>query len=80
MAAADAVRGKRLRYPASGGELIPLVFEAAGRPAAETVEFVRSWGLGLDLVERAQVIRHAWQQYNCMLQSGNTEMLLNALG
>ena len=80
MAAADAVRGKRFRYPASGGELIPLVFEAAGRPAAETVEFVRSWGLGLDLVERAQVIRHAWQQYSCVLQSGNAEMILSALG
>ena len=29
-AAADAVRGKRSRYPPSGGELVPLVFEAGG--------------------------------------------------
>ena len=28
VAAADSVRTKRLRYPPSGGELIPLVFEA----------------------------------------------------
>jgi hypothetical protein len=80
VAAADAVRGKRLRYPPSGGELVPLIFEAGGRPATETVEFVRSWGLNLELVERSQVIRHAWQQYSCVLQSGNAEMILSALG
>ena len=28
VAAADAVRGKRRRYPPSGGELVPLIFEA----------------------------------------------------
>ena len=42
VAAADSVRGKRLRYPPQGGELGPLVFEAGGRPAEETVNFVRS--------------------------------------
>ena len=31
VAAADAVRGKRRRYPAPGGELVPFVFEAGGR-------------------------------------------------
>jgi hypothetical protein len=80
VAAADSVRWKRSRYPPHGGELVPLVFEAAGRPATTTVEFVRSWGLGLDAVERSQVIRHAWQQYSCVLQSGNAEMILSASG
>jgi hypothetical protein len=79
-AAADAVRGKRSRYPPSGGELVPLVFEAGGRPAEETVAFVRSWGLELDQAERSNVIRYAWQQYSTVLQSGNAEMILSANG
>ena len=80
VAAADAVRRKRQRYPPSGGELVPLVFEAGGRPAEETVAFVRSWAAKLDDVERSKVIRHAWQQYSCTLQSGNAEMILSAIG
>lgn len=80
VAAADGVRSKRLRYPPSGGELVPLVFEAAGRPAEETVAFVRSWALELEEAERSKVIRHAWQQYSVMLQSGNAEMILSAVG
>ena len=80
VAAADAVRGKRLRYPPSGGELVPLVFEAGGRPAEETVAFVRSWALGMGSAERAAVIRFAWQQYSVLLQSGNAEMILSAVG
>jgi hypothetical protein len=79
-AAAEAVRGKRSRYPPSGGELVPLVFEAGGRPAEETVAFVRSWGLELDQAERSNVIRYAWQQYSTVLQTGNAEMILSANG
>ena len=80
VAAADAVRGKRRRYPPSGGELVPLVFEAGGRPADETVAFVRSWAVDLEGAERSQVIRYAWQQYSTLLQSGNAEMILSAIG
>ena len=80
VAAGDAVRGKRRRYPTSGGELVPLVFEAGGRPAEETAAFVRSWGAGLDDAERSKVIRYAWQQYSCVLQAGNAEMILSAIG
>ena len=79
-AAADAVRGKRSRYPPSGGELVLLVFEAGARPAEETVAFVRSWGLELDQAERSNVIRYAWQQYSTVLQTGNAEMILSADG
>ena len=79
-AAADAVRLKRLRYPPSGGELVPLVFEAGGRPAEEAVAFVRAWAADLGDVERSRVIRYAWQQYSCALQSGNAEMILVAVG
>ena len=80
VAAADVVRAKRRRYPPSGGELVPLVFEAGGRPADETVAFVRSWGAGLDEVERSRVIRYAWQRYSSILQAGNAEMILSAVG
>ena len=80
MAAADGVRSKRSRYPPSGGELVPLVFEAAGRPAEETVAFVHSWALELDEAERSRVIRFAWQQYSSILQAGNAEMILSAVG
>ena len=80
VAAADAVRGKRRRYPPSGGELVPLVFEAGGRPADETVAYVRSLGQRLEDSERSQLIRFAWQQYSTVLQSGNAEMILSAVG
>jgi len=30
--------------------------------------------------ERAAVIRFAWQQYSVLLQSGNAEMILSAVG
>ena len=72
--------GRGPATPPSGGELIPLVFEAGGRPAEETVEFVPSWGLELDPAERSNVIRYAWQQYSTVLQSGNAEMIFSANG
>ena len=63
----------------SGGELVPLVFEAGGRPAEETVAF-RSWATELDDADRSRLIRFAWQQYSCVLQPGNAEMILSAIG
>ena len=59
---------------------MPLVFEAGGRPAEETVAFVRSWAAELQDAERSKVILHAWQQYSCALRSGNAEMILSAIG
>ena len=72
--------GQEVPLPPSGGELVPLVFEAGGRPADETVAFVRSWASEADEVERARIIRHAWQQYSNVLQSGDAEMILSAVG
>ena len=80
VAAADAVRKKRLRCPPSGGELVPLVFEAGGRPAEETVAYVRSLGNGFEGHGRTQVLRVAWQQSGNVLQAGNAEMILSAVG
>ena len=69
-----------LRMAPHGGELVPLVFEAGGRPAEETVAWVRSWGLEMYDADRSKVIRYAWQQYSNVLQSGNAEMILSAVG
>ena len=57
-----------------------LVFEARGRPAEEAVAFVRSWATELDETDRSRLIRFAWQQYSSVLQSGNAEMILSAIG
>ena len=43
-------------YPPSGGELVPLVFEAGGRPADETVAFVRSWASEADEADRLMIL------------------------
>ena len=80
LAATNAVDEKRRRYPPAGGDLVPTAFETGGRPADETAAFVRSWGHGLDPAERSEVIRYGWQQLSTVLQTGNAEMLLSALG
>ena len=80
LAASNAVDDKRERYPAWGGELVPMAFEAGGRPAEETAAFVRSWGHGLEPTERSLLLRSAWQQLSVALQIGSAEMVLSALG
>ena len=80
VAAASAVSSKRSRYPPSGGDLVPFAFEDGGRPAEETVAFVRSWGYGFPLGERSEVIRFAWQQLSALLQLGNAETILSSRG
>ena len=80
VAAANAADDKRLRYPPSGGELVPLSFDAGGRPGAETVACARSLGYGLEPAEKTEVIRYAWQQPNPIVQIGNAETLLSASG
>ena len=68
LAAMTAVNAKRVRYPPSGGDLVPMAFEDGGRPAEETVAYVRSWGYGLRLGERSEVIWYGWQQLSTRLQ------------
>ena len=80
LAAVSAVNGKRRRYPPSGGDLVPLAFEDGGRPADETVAYVRTWGHGLTPGERSEVIRYGWQQLSSRLQIGNAEMILSSRG
>ena len=80
LAASNAVDKKRERYPPTGGELVPMAFEAGGRPAEETAAYMRTWGHGLEAGEQSEVIRYAWQQLSTLLQVGNAEMILSALG
>jgi hypothetical protein len=40
---------KRERYPPTGGELVPMVFEASGRASEDAEEFSRAYGHGLTL-------------------------------
>jgi len=80
LAASNAVDEKRERYPPAGGELVPMAFEAGGRAAEETRAFVRTWGSGLEPAERTEVIRYAWQQLSTLVQVGNAEMILSAIG
>ena len=80
LAAVHAVYSKRVRYPPHGGDLVPLAWEDGGRPAEETVAYVRTWGYGLPLGERSEVIRFAWQQLSILLQTGSAEMILTSWG
>ncbi len=80
LAASNGVDDKRRRYPPAGGDLVPLVFEAGGRPSAETISWVRSRAHELPQDERSEVIRYAWQEFSRILQVGSAEMVLSAIG
>ena len=80
LAASNAVDDKRARYPPAGGELVPLAFEAGGRPADTTLAFVRGWGAACEESERSEVVRYAWQQFSLLLQAGNADLILSAVG
>ena len=51
-----------------------------GRPAAETETYMRSLGHGFSSAERSGIIRYAWQHTSILLQTGNAEMILSAVG
>ena len=73
------VEVKRTRYPPRGGELVPLVFEAGGRPSDEAATFIRSYGHGLSDAERAVALGGLWRRLSRVLQIGNAEMVLSAV-
>ena len=60
--------------------MVPLAFEVGGRPAQETIDYVRSYGHGLDDSQRSTIINNMWQSLSVLLQVGNGEMILSALG
>ena len=57
-----------------------MVWEDGGCSAEETVTYVSSWAHSFPPGERSEVIRYAWQQLSCLLQTGNAEMILSAVG
>ena len=81
LAAAQMVDHKRARYPPGPGlELVPMVFEAGGRPSEEAAAFIRSYGGGLGDEERSELLSSLWREISVALHTGNAEMLLSALG
>ena len=80
LAVAQRVGEKRDRYPPQGGELAPLAVECGGHPSEELVAFVRSYGCGVSPSERSEVISQAWRSISTILQVGNAEMILSAVG
>ena len=83
-AAADAAATKRRRYPAAGAALVPLAFEDGGRPAEETVGFLRMLGAARTEAEGGSAewggTARLWQECNTALQLGNAELVLSANG
>ena len=86
-AAADAAAMKRRRYPLAGASLVPLAFEAGGRPSESTAGFMRQMGAAWagshaseDGELPAPVTGVLWQQVSSLLQLGNAEMILSANG
>ena len=81
LAAAQEVDSKRDRYPPRQGlELVPMVFEAGGRPSEEAAAFVRSYGADLGEDERGELLGRLWRDISVTLHKGNAEMVLSALG
>ena len=80
LAAANQATKKHMRYPAEHGQLVPMAFESGGRAGEEAEEFIRSYGHGLSLADRARVIGTAWRQVSRTLQVGNAEMVISSRG
>lgn len=77
VAAEDAARQKHVRYP--GGGLTAIAVETHGRPAEETVAFMRGFSKVALEAYPARGLGALWQALSTHLQVGNAEMLLSAL-
>ena len=86
-AASDAAAEKRRRYRDAGNSLVPLAFEAGGRPSDSAAQFMRQLGAAWaethaseDGERPAPVTGVLWQQVSSVLQLGNAELILSANG
>ena len=86
-AAADAAGEKRRRYPTAGASLWPLALEAGGRPSDEMAAFVRLCGSAFTDTHKSEdgdpapsPVSRLWQELSTLLQLGNAELLLSAVG
>ena len=81
-AAADAAAAKRRRYPDAGTSLIPLPFEAGGRPGTDTLNFVRRCGAMYSDSHDGDksIYTRLWHDASTTLQIANAELIISAVG
>jgi len=86
-AASDAAAGKRRRYAEAGAALVPFALEAGGRPSDEAASLVRLCGSAYTSTHKTDDGEPAprptgrlWQELSILLQLGNAELLLSAVG
>ena len=84
-AAADASAEKHRRYPQAGRSLIPLAIEAGGKPSQSFINFIKKCGAGLaaeeaNAADADAVFPRLWHEASTVLQIGNSELVLSALG
>ena len=86
-AASDAAAGKRRRYANAGAQLVPFALEAGGRASDEAAAFVRLCGSVYTETHKNDDGEPApsptgrlWQELSTILQLGNAELLLSAVG
>ena len=87
LAASDGAASKRRRYAAAGASLIPLALEAGGRASDDAAAFVRLCGSAYtdthkndDGVPPPPPTGRLWQELSTILQIGNAEIMLSAIG
>ena len=86
-AAADAAADKHRKYPLGGASLVPFVLEAGGRPGEDAVVVVRRMAAAAR-ADRGETGAHEagltapqlWQELSIILQNGNAEIILSAIG
>ena len=86
-AASDAAAAKRRRYAEAGARLVPFALEAGGRASDEAAAFVRLCGSVYTETHKSEDGAPApsptgrlWQGLSTVLQRGNAELILSAIG
>ena len=71
---------KHRRYPPKEGtpELVPIVYEAGGRPGREAEAFIRSVVAEEEGTPRMRVLEDLRQKLSVALQRGNASLLLSS--
>ena len=87
LAASDGAAAKRRRYAEAGAALVPLALEAGGRASDEAASFVRLCGSVYAQTHSDEDGNPApsptgrlWQELSTVLQIGNAELILSAIG
>ena len=77
-----AAAAKKRRCPDAGTSLIPLPFEAGGRPGTDTVNFVRCCGAMYSESHdgNKSIYSRLWHDASATLQIANAELIISAVG